>query len=134
MVLPSCSTLGKCCQAVAVDACATEVQHYLVAPRKDWRKSTLGERIKHVADMRGVSLNKLGALAGIASGPMSRLSRKDEQIAASPETLVKLADAAAVNLTWLANGVGPIERAAAKDSFAILQLCRSLQVDSASNR
>jgi hypothetical protein len=39
---------------------------------------------------------------------MSRLSRRSEQTAASPDTLVRIADAAGVNAMWLIFGRGPV--------------------------
>jgi hypothetical protein len=48
----------------------------------------------------------------MASGPISRLSRRTEHIAASPETLIRIAEAAGVQPMWLIAGQGPIERVA----------------------
>jgi transcriptional regulator with XRE-family HTH domain len=79
------------------------------APRS-WSKSSLGERIEHICKLRGWSLRRLAEEAGMASGPMSRLSRRPEHIAASPETLIRIADAARVQPMWLIAGQGPVER------------------------
>ena len=76
---------------------------------RDWTTSSLGERIEYICQLRGWSLNKLGDEAGIASGPMSKLSRREETVAASPETLARIADAAAVSVLWLMLGRGPVE-------------------------
>lgn len=77
--------------------------------KRDWTGSSLGERIDHICQLRGWSLNKLGEEAGIASGPMSRLSRRTEVVAASPDTLARIADAAGVSVLWLMLGRGPVE-------------------------
>lgn len=79
--------------------------------RTDWANSSLGERIEHICSIRGWSRTKLGEEAGIASGPMSRLSRREETTAGSPDTLIRLADAGSVNLAWLMAGRGAVERA-----------------------
>jgi transcriptional regulator with XRE-family HTH domain len=76
---------------------------------RDWATSSLGERITHICELRGWSLNKLGDEAGIASGPMSRLSRRTEVVAAAPDTLARIADAAGVSALWLMLGRGPVE-------------------------
>jgi len=65
------------------------------------------ERIQMVLDLRGWSLNKLGDQAGIGSGPMSRL-RQRGPADATVATLAKVADAAGVELRWLALGAGPM--------------------------
>ncbi len=75
-------------------------------PRADWTTSTLGERLLHVCELRGWGLNELGREAGILSGTMSRLSRKEDTIAGDPESLVKIADAAKVSHRWLTDGKG----------------------------
>ena len=77
--------------------------------KRDWTGSSLGERIEHICNLRGWSLNKLGEEAGIASGPMSRLSRRTEVTAASPDTILRIADAAGVSALWLMIGRGPVE-------------------------
>jgi transcriptional regulator with XRE-family HTH domain len=79
-----------------------------VKTTRDWTSSSLGERVAYICELRGWSLNKLGEEAGIASGPMSRLSRRTEVVAASPETLVRIADAAGVSVLWLMFGRGPV--------------------------
>jgi transcriptional regulator with XRE-family HTH domain len=106
MVLPFCSPQSRSCQAVAGDYLATRVQHVSVSTRKDWASSTLGERVLFVCELREVSLNKLGEMCGIESGPMSRLSRHKGQVAGSLTTVKKLADGARVSLEWLAYGRG----------------------------
>lgn len=77
--------------------------------KRDWTTSTLGERIHHVCELRGWTLNKLGEEAGIASGPMSKLSRHPEVTGATPETLARIADASGVSVLWLMLGRGPVE-------------------------
>lgn len=109
-----CSESPRGCQPVAGDARAAKVKHRAVT-RTDWSGSSLGERIAHACKLRGWSLNKLGEVAGIASGPVSRLSRRQETTAGSPETLIKLADAAGVNAEWMIYGRGPIERHQGRD-------------------
>ncbi|MFT3767402.1 MAG: helix-turn-helix transcriptional regulator [Minicystis sp.] len=83
------------------------------APRpetKDWTKTSLGKRVDHVCQLRGWSLNKLGEEAGLASGVMSRLARREATVAGAPDTLAKVADAGGVNVLWLMLGRGPVER------------------------
>jgi transcriptional regulator with XRE-family HTH domain len=82
----------------------------MTSTRVDWTTSSLGERIEHICSLRGWTLNKLGEESGIASGPISRLSRRKETTAASPDTLIRIADAANVNAIWLIAGRGPVER------------------------
>jgi len=77
---------------------------------KDWTKTSLGERVEHVCGLRGWSLNKLGEEAGLASGVMSRLARREATVAGAPDTLARVADAGGVNVLWLMLGRGPIER------------------------
>lgn len=77
--------------------------------KRDWGQTSLGERIEHICALRGWSLNKLGEEAGIASGPMSRLSRHTEVMGSSPDTLSRIADAASVSVLWLMLGRGPVE-------------------------
>lgn len=69
----------------------------------------------HLKKLLGVdSLNKLGERAGIASGPMSRLSRHTGEVAGSLDTIKKLTDAWGVRMAWLAYGRGgPLEDAPA---------------------
>jgi transcriptional regulator with XRE-family HTH domain len=74
---------------------------------KEWSASSLGERIRHMAELRAVSLNALGRRAGIDSGPMSRLSRRGST--AALDTLRKLADAWEFHFEWLAFGRGQPE-------------------------
>ena len=75
----------------------------------DWTATSLGERVEHVCKLRGWSLNKLGEEAGLASGVMSRLARREASVAGAPDTLAKVADAAGVNVLWLMLGRGPVE-------------------------
>lgn len=77
---------------------------------KDWTKTSLGERVEHICQLRGWSLNKLGEEAGLASGVMSRLARREATVAGAPDTLAKVADAGGVNVLWLMLGRGPVER------------------------
>jgi transcriptional regulator with XRE-family HTH domain len=79
-------------------------------PPKDWTTTSLGERVEHVCKLRGWSLNKLGEEAGLASGVMSRLARREATTAGAPDTLARVADAGGVNVLWLMLGRGPVER------------------------
>jgi transcriptional regulator with XRE-family HTH domain len=83
---------------------------------RSWSQSSFGERIDFICRLRGWSLNKLGEEAGIASGPMSRLSRITEHVASSPDTIQRIADAADVNVEWLMLGRGPVERGSSERS------------------
>ena len=77
--------------------------------KRDWTKSSFGERIDYICALKGWTLTKLGEEAGIASGPMSRLHNKTATIAeATPESLVKLAEAGGVSILWLMLGRGPV--------------------------
>lgn len=71
--------------------------------RKDWRRSTLKERIDHLRELRDITQNELGERAGIRSGPMSKLITRPRP---SAEKLAALAAAWDVSLDWLARGVG----------------------------
>lgn len=93
--LPVAPATGRC-QAVA----ATIVR------MKDWSRTTLRERILHLAKLVGVkSQNELGRLAGIESGPMSRLARK-KVAGGSLQLLNRLSAATKVSIAWLAYGQG----------------------------
>lgn len=81
-----------------------------MAKERDWEESSLGERLKHALKLRGWSVNHLGKVTGLTGGPVSRLSRRTERTAGSPDGLIKIADALKVELRWLADGRGPIER------------------------
>jgi len=76
---------------------------------RNWTETSLGERVEYVCALRGWSLNKLGETAGLASGVMSRLARRDKNTAGAPDTLMRVADAAHVSVLWLMLGRGPIE-------------------------
>ena len=81
--------------------------------RKDWTTTTLEERINFLREVRGdVSLNVLGERAGIASGPMSRLTKRPRPSAAK---LGAIARAWRADLGWLASGTGPAPVAQALD-------------------
>lgn len=82
-------------------------------PRKDWSKSSVGERIAYLTELRGVTLNELGrrAVPPIASGPMSRLSRNPLRDGGASNTIRRLADAWEVEFAWLAFGLGDVEKA-----------------------
>ncbi|KYG11244.1 hypothetical protein BE21_08235 [Sorangium cellulosum] len=73
---------------------------------RDWTRTTLGDRVQYLAEREGVSLNKLGARAGLGSGAVSRLSRDHGPLNRSPETLDKLARACGVSVEWLTYGRG----------------------------
>jgi hypothetical protein len=115
-MLQTGSALLVCCQDVADDAPASDVQHVVM---RDWSTSTLGERIHHMCTVRETTLNKLGEKAGIKSGPMSRLGRKTVRVAGAPETLQRLAHAWDFDLDWLVDGRGNPEklRAASADRY-----------------
>jgi transcriptional regulator with XRE-family HTH domain len=83
------------------------------APRvtRDWTGTTLGERVRFLAEREGVSLNKLGKRAGLSSSVISRLSHDSGPLHRSPETLDKLAGAWAVSVEWLIYGRGQPEQA-----------------------
>ncbi len=76
---------------------------------RNWTETSLGERVEYICALRGWSLNKLGEAAGLASGVMSRLARRDKNTAGAPDTLMRVADAAHVSVLWLMLGRGPIE-------------------------
>jgi transcriptional regulator with XRE-family HTH domain len=82
---------------------------------RDWTGTTLGERVRWMAEHEGVSLNKLGERAGLKSGAMSRLSRDSGEVHRSPETLAKLADAWSYSVEWLTYGRGQPRAAVARD-------------------
>jgi transcriptional regulator with XRE-family HTH domain len=93
------------------DGRAREVRERGVRERKDWTRTSLGERVEHVCAIRGWSLNRLGEEAGLASGVISRLARREANTAGAPDTLARVADAAGVNVVWLMLGRGPVEGA-----------------------
>ena len=71
---------------------------------RDWTKSTLGERIEFLWNLRGVTQNELGKRAGLKSGSISRLANKTAPVAGSLDSVRQLADAWDVPLEWLAYG------------------------------
>ena len=76
-----------------------------------WEESTVGERIVHMCKVRGISVFELAQRAGIAHGPIYKLSKRKERLTtASVITMTKLAKAADVSLEWLVGGEGPMER------------------------
>jgi transcriptional regulator with XRE-family HTH domain len=77
---------------------------------KDWKQSSLGQRVDHICVLRGWSLKKLGEEAGYDSGVMSRLAARTAATAGAPETLGRVAKAAKVNVLWLMLGEGPVEQ------------------------
>jgi transcriptional regulator with XRE-family HTH domain len=76
---------------------------------EDWTTSSLGERIEHICWLRKLSQNKLGEIAGVDSGVISRLVQQRGVTGGSPMTLARVAKAAQVNLAWLIVGEGPVE-------------------------
>jgi transcriptional regulator with XRE-family HTH domain len=116
MVLHICSGSDGCCQAVAVRGIAPDdLRDQAAGVTRDWTGTTLGERVRFMADNEGVSLNKLGERAGLKSGAMSRLSRDSGEVHRSPETLAKLADAWGYSVEWLTYGRGQPRAAVARD-------------------
>jgi transcriptional regulator with XRE-family HTH domain len=89
---------------------AAKKKVFPLVERSDWSTSSLGERIAHVIALRNWNVNKLGEVAGLSQGLISRLARRPEHTAGTPETLARIADAAKVNVLWLMLGRGPIER------------------------
>ncbi len=69
----------------------------------DWSRTTLRERLDHVAAVRGVSQNKLAERAGISSGEISRLAHRPRP---SAKRLAQIAKAWDVSLDWLTSGDG----------------------------
>lgn len=78
-------------------------------PPRDWKGSSLGQRVDHICVLRGWSLKRLGDEAGYDSGVMSRLAQRTATIAGAPETLARVAKAGGVNIAWLLLGEGPVE-------------------------
>lgn len=116
MVLHICSGLDGCCQGGAVDGVAPDKQRVHAADvGRDWTGTTLGERVRFMAEHEKVSLNKLGERAGLKSGAMSRLSRDSGEVHRSPETLAKLADAWDYSVEWLTYGRGQPAQAVPRD-------------------
>ncbi len=77
---------------------------------RDWSKTTVGERVEHLCELRGIGQNELGNVAGLKSGHMSKLANNKNIIARTTSaTLRKIADAMNVELEWLTFGRGPIE-------------------------
>lgn len=74
---------------------------------ENWAQSTISERLKHVAKLRGVSQTALGERAGIQKGEMSNLMRRPRPSAAK---LDAIASAWGIEVGWLVSGRGPIER------------------------
>lgn len=116
MVLQICSDKSVRCQAGAVDGVAADdPQEQDSAVSRDWTSTTLGERVRWLAEHEGVSLNKLGERAGLRSSVMSRLSRDSGEVHRSPETLDKLAGAWSVSVEWLTYGRGQPEQTVPRD-------------------
>lgn len=73
---------------------------------RDWENTSLGERVRYLAERERISLNELGRRAGLKSGAMSRLANDAGPVARTSGTLSALADAANVPLEWLSLGRG----------------------------
>lgn len=78
--------------------------------RRDWSVSSLGERIRWIAETHYVSLNEVTRRAGMGMGTGSRLARDAGPVKRSAETLRRIADAWNVSLEWLTYGRGQPER------------------------
>lgn len=76
---------------------------------RNWTTSSLGERIEHICEIRGIGVNELGRRAGFPSGTMSRLKGKTAQSAGKGATMARIAEAGHVRLEWLSTGQGPVE-------------------------
>lgn len=79
---------------------------------RSWEGSTYGERVRHLAEMRGLSLNQLAALAGLPSGTISRLARHGAPVPDHARPLQALSETGQVSLAWLAFGQGQPDDAA----------------------
>jgi hypothetical protein len=80
--------------------------------RMNWETSSLGERIMHICALRKMNPGELGRRAGVENGPIYRFANRQDRMAGSPESMVKIADAGDVSLEWLICGRGPVERVA----------------------
>jgi transcriptional regulator with XRE-family HTH domain len=82
---------------------------------RDWTLTTLGERVRYLAEREGVSVAKLGERAGLNRAAMSRLSRDTSPVVRrSSETIDKLARAWNAPTEWLIYGRGDPARPAAE--------------------
>lgn len=81
---------------------------------RDWRKTTLGARVRHAVERsKAGSNNAFAKAAGIASGPFSRIinDQSTGKVHRSPTLLAAIARAGGVSLHWLSTGEGqPEER------------------------
>lgn len=83
---------------------------YMLAPmRRDWTRTTYGERVRYITELRGLSLNQLAALSGLSSGTVSRLARRETPMPDFTHTLRALCETGRVPVAWLAFGQGEPE-------------------------
>lgn len=80
--------------------------------RRSWAETTYGDRVRHIAELRGLSLNQLAALAGLPSGTLSRLGRHAAIIPDHLQAMHALCQTGQVSAAWLAFGQGEPESTA----------------------
>jgi transcriptional regulator with XRE-family HTH domain len=70
----------------------------------------LGDRVKHVRQLRGLGSAELDRLAGAAIGTTSRLESKQRgKFGGTATTVARVAKALGVSMQWLMTGQGPME-------------------------
>src|SRR5690606_8018057 len=68
--------------------------------------STLSERMAWVLELNGDSARSLSLRAGLSQSHVGQIKRGDVGKRTSPEVLMKIAEAANVDYTWLSTGEG----------------------------
>lgn len=108
MVYQLGNTAGGRRQADTDDGVAADdLQEQSPDVQRDWTTSTLGERVRHLAEARGVSISHLGERAGLNRAAIHRMA-KDTAVQSRrfAATIDKLVSTWSVSSEWLVYGRG----------------------------
>jgi transcriptional regulator with XRE-family HTH domain len=113
MVHQTCNTPDERRQVDAVNGVAADASVPQPADvKRDWTATTLGERVRYLAERNNVSVSALGVPAGLNRAAMSRLANdKSSEVKRFSGTIDRLAQAWNVAPEWLFYGRGQPEQA-----------------------
>ena len=116
MVHQTCNTSDERRQVDAVDGIAADASVPQPADvKRDWTATTLGERVRYLAERNNVSVSALGVPAGLNRAAMSRLANdKSSEVKRFSGTIDRLAQAWNAAPEWLFYGRGQPEQAGAE--------------------
>lgn len=116
MVHQTCNTPDERRQVDAVNGVAADASVPQPANvKRDWTATTLGERVRYLAERNNVSVSALGVPAGLNRAAMSRLANdKSPEVKRFSGTIDRLAQAWNVSVEWLTYGRGQPEQAGAE--------------------